>query len=344
MMFRSHNRVGAGVGLVALLTLTTACGGADAGSESEGDLPVIVFQTIESDPASIPVRVIKEQGLDIANGFRLEELVVDPDASLSTFLLGESDIATDQDALTLTIAQQEGKRAIAFGATLNMMTGVVASDASGIETPEDLVGKRVGHFGVDSGTTTGIRIMMEEIYGIDIMEDFDLREAGAPALPELLASGEVDAIMNYEPFALRAAAGAPGHYVFQPSVAWREHTGGFAPHLALLSARAEWLDENQDLAIAARDAWNEAVDAIAETDYELLTEPEYAEVLALRDEEELADFVAYCAELPCYTREWSQQDIDGTNEWLSLFAERDLLIEETPAEPVMVLLEDYFDR
>ncbi|ORB30006.1 ABC transporter substrate-binding protein [Mycolicibacterium parafortuitum] len=326
--------------LGAMLLMTTACGG-DGGGNASGDnsLPVVRFQVLESDPASIPLQIMIDQGIDEKFGFKAEQVVVDPDASLSTFLLGESDIATDQDGISLAIAQQEGKNAVGFAGALNMMTGVVASDSSGINDPEGLRGRRVGHFGMDTGTTTAINVMFEELYGINISNDLDLREAGAAALPELMAAGQVDAIFDYEPFALRATMIGPGKYIFQPAKAWAEHTGGYSPNLALLAARTEWLDQNRDLAIKARDAWFEAVKVIGDSNYEILKEQKYADILALRDEAELDAFVKYCADLPCYPTDWSQQDVDGTMQWLQLFADRKLLIEAMPAQPVAVDLE-----
>ncbi|MGE0218996.1 ABC transporter substrate-binding protein [Mycolicibacterium sp.] len=338
-------RVFAGAAMGVALLLTSACGGGggDAGGEGgeggDSALPVLRFQVLESDPASIPLQIMMDQGIDEKHGFKAEEVVVDPDASLSTFLLGESDIATDQDGISLAIAQQEGKNAVGFAGALNMMTGVVASDASGINTPEELRGRRVGHFGLDTGTTTAINVMFDELYNINITEDLDLREAGAAALPELMASGQVDAIFDYEPFALRATM-LGGKYIFQPAKAWAEHTGGYSPNLALLAARTEWLDQNRDLAIKARDAWFEAIKVIGDSNYEILKEQKYADILSLRDEAELDAFVKYCADLPCYPTEWSQRDVDGTMEWLQLFADRKLLIESMPAQPVAVDLED----
>lgn len=330
-------------GVVAALMLTTACGGGGGdGDASGGDngLPVVRFQVLEADPASIPLQIMIDQGIDEKFGFKAEEVVADPDASLSTFLLGESDIATDQDGISLAIAQQEGKNAVGFAGALNMMTGVVASDSSGINDPEGLRGKRIGHFGLDTGTTTAINVMFDELYDLSITEDLDLREAGAAALPELMKSGQVDAIFNYEPFALRATLIGPGKYVFQPAKAWAEHTGGYSPNLALLAARTEWLDQNRDLAINARDAWFEAVKVIGDSNYDILKEQKYADILSLRDEAELDAFVKYCADLPCYPTDWSQQDVDGTMQWLQLFADRKLLIDSMPAQPIAVDLED----
>lgn len=338
MSFRS--RVwGLTAAVAGLSVVLAACGTENGESADASNLPTVRFQVIDSDPASIPLQIMIDKKIDEKYGFKAEAVTVDPDASLTTFLLGETDIATDQDGISLAIAQQEGNSAVAFGGALNMMTGIVASEESGITKVEDLKGARVGHFGIDSGTTTGIAVMLDELYGIDIQRDLDLREAGAAALPELMAAGQVKAIFNYEPFALRATLIGPGHYVFQGAKEWAEHTGGYSPQLALLAARTEWLDENSDLAANALQAWQDAVKVIEDSNYEILKEPEYAEILALRDAEELEAFVAYCADLPCYPSTWDESDVDGTTEWLRLFADRDLLIKDMPTEPVAIVLE-----
>jgi NitT/TauT family transport system substrate-binding protein len=313
----------------------------DAASESDGgELPTVVFQAFPDDPAGVPVQVMEELGIDEKFGFDAELLLVDPDAAASTFLLGESDIATEQDIVNHTIAQAEGEKAVAFLGVLNTMVGVVSAEGSGIDAPEDLVGARIGHFGVDSGTTSIIAVMLKELYDIDVFE-LDLFEAGPAALPELLANGEVDAIFNYEPLALRAFVQTPGQYVFEPAKAWAEATGGFSPWLTNLSAKVEWIEENPELAINVRDAFLEAMQEISDSDYEILREEPYVSQLGLADETELDAFVEYCVDLPCYALGWTEDDLAGAEEWLQLLVDNEVLITELPAEPVAVILEDF---
>jgi len=330
----------------ALALAAVACGGdngeSEGGADNGGELPTLTFQGFPADPAALPLLAMQEEGLDRENGFIGEYLPVDPDAATNTFLIGESDIAMEQDGVNMTIVQQEGHEAVLFAPGLNMMTGIVVAEDSPYQDPTDLVGERVGHFGVDSGTTSTIALMVQEIYGLDILEEYDLRETGPEALPELLKSGEVEAIMDFEPLALRAVLETPGRYVFEPTKAWAEHTGGWSPWLTNLAARVEWLQENEELAFGVRDAWMQGVQMLEDSNYEILREEPYKSFLALKSDEELEAFIEYCVDLPCFGTSWTQEDIDGLNDYLALFAENGILIEETAAEPVAVILEDYF--
>lgn len=333
--------------IALMAVVAVGCGGDDgddgAGAEG-GELPVVRFQGLPADPAAIPLLVMQEEGLDEENGFRAEFVEVDPDAAANTLLIGESDIAMEQDAVTMTLAQQEGQEGVVFWPVLNTMMNVVVPEDSNAQTPQDLEGQTVGHFGVDSGTTSTIALMLSELEGIDVFNDYDLREAGPAALPQLLNQGEVDAIFDYEPLALRAVLETPGRYLFEPAEAWGERTGGWSPYLTNLAARVDWLEENEDLALSAKEAWVEAVEVIEESEYEIFAEEPYREFLALRNDEELDAFIDYCAELPCFLNSWTEEDIGQLNDWLDLMAENEVLIDAPPEEPVAVILEDFYEE
>ena len=335
---------------VSFALLLGACGGGGGTGSSDGaasdgaDLPVVRFQGLPADPAAIPMLVMQEQGIDEAHGFAAEFIEVDPDAAANTLLIGESDVAMEQDAVTMTLAQQQDQAGVVFYPVLNTMMGVVVAEDSDYQDPADLVGQKVGHFGVDSGTTSIICLMLAELHDIDCFEDFDLREAGPAALPELLASGEVEAIFDYEPLALRAVIETPGRYLFEPAKAWADRSDGWSPPLTNLAARVDWLEENPDLAIAVRDAWAEATTVVSDSNYEILNEEPYKTFMAMGSDEELAAFIDYCADLPCLLNSWTEEDIQHTNDWLELMAEKDVLIEEVAEDPVAVVLEDFLGR
>jgi NitT/TauT family transport system substrate-binding protein len=314
--------------------------GGGGGGEDGGENPVVRMQGLPADPAALPLLVMQEQGLDEKHGFTAEFIEVDPDAAANTLLLGESDVAVEQDGVTMTLAQQQGEDAKVFFPVLNTMMSMVVLEDSPYQTPEDLIGKKVGHFGVDSGTTSVIAVMLKELYDIDVFTDYDLREAGPAALPEPLKSGEVEAIFDYEPLALRAVIEGPGRYLFEPAKAWADETGGWSPYLTNLAARADWLEENTDLAISVRDAWIEAVEYIESTDYALFAEEPYKEFLAPGSDEELEGFIDYCAELPCFLTSWTDEDIDHLDDWLKLMVDNGVLLEETAEKPIAVRLED----
>lgn len=339
-MRSSWFRTAALLGVVALIG--AACAGEAEEAGGEGGRPTVVFQGFPADPAALPLLVMQEEGFDEENGFVGEYLAVDPDAATNTFLIGESDIAMEQDGINMTIVQQEGHEAVLFAPGLNMMTGIVVPEDSPYQDPTDLVGEKVGHFGVDSGTTSTIALMLREIYDLDVLSEYDLRETGPEALPELLKSGEVEAIFDFEPLALRAVLETPGRYLFEPAKAWAEHTGGWSPWLTNLAATEEWLQENEDIAFGIRDAWMDGIAVLEESNYEILREEPYNSFLELKSDEELEAFIDYCVDLPCFGTTWTEEDIQGLNGYLELFAQHDILIEETAEDPVAVILEDYF--
>jgi NitT/TauT family transport system substrate-binding protein len=325
--------------LVCALSLVAgACGDSDAAA----DLPTLKFQGFPADPVGLPALVMAEEGIDVENGFHAEYLAVDPDAATNTFLIGESDIAMEQDGVNMTIVQSEGHEAVLFAPGANMMTGIVVPEDSPYQDPTDLVGEKVGHFGVDSGTTSTIALMLKEIYDLDVLTQYDLREVGPEALPELLKSGEVEAIFDFEPLALRAVLETPGRYLFEPTKAWAEFSGGWSPWLTNLAAREDWLADNEELAFGVRDAWMEAIDILQGGDFAMLRDEPYKSFLELKSDEELEAFIQYCIDLPCFGTSWTQADIDALNAYLELFAKHGILINETAAQPVAVILEDYF--
>jgi NitT/TauT family transport system substrate-binding protein len=336
---------------LAMSVGVAACGGDDDKSSSGGgggggggDNPTVRFQGFPADPAAIPMLVMKEKGIDKKHGFKAEFVEVDPDAAANTLLLGESDIAMEQDAVNMALAREEGQKGVVFWPNLNTMMDVVVKKDSPFQSPNDLKGKKVGHFGVDSGTTSVISLMLKEIHGIDVQKDFDLREAGPPALPELLKQGEVDAIFDYEPFGIRAVLETPGRYLFEPAKAWAEKTGGWSPYLTNLAAREDWLKENEKTAFAVLEAWKESVKVIEDSNYEIFKEEPYAEFIDANSAEELDAFAKYCADLPCYRNTWTDEDIQHYNEWLELLAKNKVLIEKVPDEPVVVSLEQFYGK
>jgi NitT/TauT family transport system substrate-binding protein len=339
---RSSRRVLSLVVVMAFVAVacSTERDGGQAGGDGDGQLPSIVVQHVPADPSAIPLVVMKEMGLDEKHGFVAELLETDFDASTSVFVLGESDVSVEQDIVNMAIDRNEGHEVVTWYPGLNYITSVIVREDSPYQSPEDLVGERVGHYGVESGGTTTISLTYQEFYGIDIFEEMDLREAGPGALPQLLAQGEVEAIFLYEPLGTTAIVEAPGRYLLEPARVWLEERG-WAPWLTNLASREEWLQENPDLAFAFRDAWDEALDVIEDSNYEILREDYMVDFLQIPSEEELDQFIAYSAELPLFGRKWDQEEIEQSEAYINLLVENGLLVEQVPEGPIAVTLEDY---
>lgn len=323
--------------LAACLALSACGGGGESAETDDSGMPTVRFSAL-ADPAPLPVLVMQELGLDEEHGFNAEFIEVDPDAATSTFLLGESDIGVDQDAVSSAIANNEGHGVVSFYPALNNTAAIVVAADSPYQSPEDLVGKRVGHFGDDSGTTQAIAVSLEQAYGINPLEDYDMVQSSPAALPELLASGEVDAIFDFEPFGLRAIDQTPGRYLFQVTDYWQE-SADFSPPLAMLTAKSDWLADNADLAVEVQAAWKEAVQAIVDSDYQMFLEEPYASFLDVGSEQELQALADYCVELPCYASDWTQDDVDKQMDYLDLLVDQGAL-EELPEDAPVGVLDD----
>lgn len=319
----------------------SACGTSDSDAGGEGDTPTVTFSALQ-DPAPIPALVMEEEGIDEKHGFNAELKVMDPDASQTSFLMGESDVAVDMDAVAAAIARNEGHGIVAFYPALTNTAAVVVPKDSSYQGPEDLVGERVGHFGVDSGTTQSIALTMQEFFDVDPLSDYTLSEAGPAALPELLASGEVEAIFDFEPFPLRAVADTPGRYLMKVAKVWQDEWG-WNPPIAMLTAKDEWLTENPELARSVVAAWQEATQQIVDSDYEMFREEPYKSFLNLRDEAELDALVTYCQDLPCFSDTWGPEAVEKQMDYLELMVEQGSILTELPDEPPVAMLDDVLE-
>ncbi|WP_395309218.1 ABC transporter substrate-binding protein [Mycobacterium sp. AMU20-3851] len=339
-MTRINRTLTASLAAGAVLALTlSGCSSGPSPVAGDSGLPVVRFSALP-DPAPLPVLVMQEHGIDEKHGFDAEFLEVDPDVATTTFLMGESEIAVDQDAVGSTIANNEGHDVVSFYPALANTAAIVASPGSGINTPADLVGKRVGHFGMDSGTTQAISVSLREGFGIDI-NDFELVQSSPSSLPQLLAAGEVDAIFDYEPYGAKAIQLTGGKYVFQVTPYWKQ-SSGWSPALAMLTAHREWITENPDLAKNVLAAWQEAEQLVADSGYQMFLEEPYAGFLDRESTEELQALADYCAQLPCYTGEWNQGDVDQQMRYLDLLVQQGML-DRLPENPPVATLDSVIE-
>ena len=132
----------------------------------------------------------------------------------------------------------------------------------------------------------------------------------------------------------------PGRYLLQAHTAYSEHTGGFAPWITNMVAHEDWLQENPELAYAVRDAYDEAIRMMEDSDYEILRESYITDRLGLDDPAVLDVLIENARSTPYFTNEWSPELIAQAEAFLEKLAADGLLIEEVP-DGVMVTLEEF---
>jgi NitT/TauT family transport system substrate-binding protein len=330
--------------LLAAALFAAACGGDDDESEATGDgesgeLPVVRLSALNAGLTGVALTVIEENGFDEANGFQGEFFYNDPEASGQFFLQKESDIAFDSDPLTIAIARAQDINVTTFYSVLNNNNCILVKSDSGYSSPSDLVGKKVGHFGADSGTTTSLSVMLQEFFGIDLLEEYDLVESDPATLVELLDRGEVEAIFDFVPHSSRAMVQTGAECLFGPAVQeWEEKAGG-SNFLSTMSAYEEYLQENADIAESVMAAWDDAK-AWIEEDPSRLTEEPYASLMGQDDPEVLELIAQQVTEIPLFTNDWSDEAQTSAEEFVDLSAEQGILIEENPGG-VVSSIEDW---
>ena len=211
---------------------------------------------------------------------------------------------------------------------------------AGIDEPKDLIGKKVGHFGFDSGTTTFIRIIVNNLYGFDVTKEYKMVETGPAALVKLLDAGEVEAIFDFEAFVSKAIVSAPGRYLMQTHKAFVASPEGYATWITNMVAREKWLKANPKLAYAVRDAYDEAIKMLKDSNYEILRKPYITKGLSIKSDKVLDVLIENARSTPYFTNDWSKEIIGKAGALLAKMASDKILIKAVP-DGVMVTLEDF---
>lgn len=340
--------LGALLALVASLALA-ACGGDDngggGGGESAGDsgggMPTVRMQGLAAGIGPIVLKAIETEKLDEKHGFKGEYLYIDPDAASQTFLQRESDVSFDSDPLGMAIAQNNGQEATNFYPILNNNASIIVKEDSPYQSPKDLVGKKVGHFGADSGTTSIMAALLDRDFDIDVFKDFKLVEAGPPALVELLDQGQVEAIFDFTPHSDRALTEAGGRVLY---LAEEQDDEGTVPGLVYATAFNDWLRDNEETARAVQAAAQDAIKLFADSNYELLREEPYKSLVDQSDET-LDAIIERANEIPLMYEnpdEWTAEQAEELNSFVRSMGEREILIDKPPADPVAQPLDEFY--
>ncbi|WP_099024639.1 ABC transporter substrate-binding protein [Mycolicibacterium palauense] len=332
-----NTRVGIALLAIPLLIGATACGsGSSTDDDSATSLPVVKMDGVVPDPFGVTALFVKNEKLDEKHGFDFEYTEGDPSGGTTPFLRGDVQLGPG-DAVSAAIANDEGHDTVAYYPLMSQTASVVASKASGITEPEDLRGKRVGHFGNDSGTTQALTLTLKDCCDIDVQKDLTLVQSSPEALPALLQKGEVDAIFDFEPFGDRAVQMTDGTRVLEVTKYWKDKSG-WAPPLAMLWSNVDWLTENPDLAHNVVAAFSEAMQSMVDANYETFKEEPYKSFLDAESDAELDRLVTYCQSLPCYTNSWTDEDATHMNDWIKMMV-ADGMLPAYPDNPPSATLE-----
>ena len=176
-------------------------------------------------PSSIGLMadVIEGEGLDEQHGLDLEFSEFTPDAAEQALLTGQVDTGFFA-LISWAKVTSEGRDVVLLGPIQQNHGAVIVAADSPYQSLEDLQGQRIATLNPVSGLYTSMQVLAAEL-GLDWTEDFEVISGPPPGLVSFLETGEVEAIVHFEPTVSTLLAGDRYRAVMTPSEAWREATG-----------------------------------------------------------------------------------------------------------------------
>jgi len=181
------------------------------------------------------------------------ELELDKTLSFNEHLMAGSGDIGEMSTAAFAIAYDKGipLKAVCIYAThhgLESAEGVArvfTKNGSGIKTPGDLVGKKVGVPGLKTTTTTIFLEMLKRKYGIEEKE-LILIDKAPPMLPTLLDKGDIDASLMLGDVSVKTYYSNKYKEVWNLDEAFRQEYGEYTP-ASLLVVNADFFEKHKDL-------------------------------------------------------------------------------------------------
>jgi len=170
--------------------------------------------------------------------------------------------AIDMSFALAAKAFEDGAPLRVTGVATAVLGAIVARPGAGLDKVEDLKGRKVAAI-VGTSTFFDIRALTLKGYGFDIQKEAQIVTATAPPdMVTLLAKGDVDAIIAWQPITDSVVLRGQGTYLAKQIDLWRKATGrssGFPVHVCYL-VHNDFLGKNPSIAKDLNDAQKDAVE------------------------------------------------------------------------------------
>lgn len=212
--------------------------------------------------SAAPVKVIQQQKLAQKHKLEMDAReFVDIGALDRTFVLGEYDVISSLSLNTFGEYLNKGLDLVMVLGTLYPHSAIVVPKNSPYQTLADLRDKRVGVYGIHASSTALFGVIARERFGLDIRKDMKIFGSVPPALPTLLAKGEVEAILNIPPFVPRMVASGDYRILMTTMDEGEKITGHKIPFAFMIASRKTIETKRAGLRKMVA-AWREAVEHI----------------------------------------------------------------------------------
>jgi ABC-type nitrate/sulfonate/bicarbonate transport system substrate-binding protein len=156
---------------------------------------------------NVPVYVMKDQKLDIANGIDLQiHTFANIEGVYQSMRAGDSELAPGGWTNVVQWRATGSPWTVVYPIARGAVEVLVPKD-SPIKTLADLKGKNVGTYAGPTGTATMLlRTLLADYYGFDPAKSNNLQYGGSPILINALKKGEIAALVMLDPLATRLIA------------------------------------------------------------------------------------------------------------------------------------------
>lgn len=286
--------------LAAAALLLVAGLGAPAAAQDKISIGYLVASS------AAPIKVIQERGLAKKHGFEMDaKEFLDLGAMDRAFVLGEYDVHSSLSMNTFGEYLNRGNDIVMILGSLYPHTAIIVPKNSPYKKLADLKGKRFGTYGIHGTSTATLGVIAQELAGLDIRKDMQLFGSTPPALPALLAKGEVDAILVQPPFGPRMVTSGDYRILATTADEWQQITGSKLPFAGLMASR-KTLEAKRPAVKKLVAAWREAVDYIREHPDSL-----NAYLASAKITEPAAQKIAQQIMLPHYMNTFTEKEVEN---------------------------------
>lgn len=317
---------------VSVGLVTTACSGNSAGSPAGGTassngLPVVKLMVLSGGMSAIGLKAVQESQSDIKNGFKGEFNFVDGDTENQFFLQHKADIDVGLDPIQTALFRNENNDVSTFYQYQPNYACLVSQ--SKYNSPNDLVGKKVGNTGPGSGTTQSVAVTLQAFWNISLTKDYIPVQAAPQVLVEMLKSKEIEAATLYEPYSSRAIVqGKAKCLTGLVGDVWAKHVGGQVSYTSLVAFN-DWIDKNPKSALAATQAMTDGI-AWLKADPKRIEKEPFLSMIGSNDPAILARLEGLIADGSLYDATWSPEIIKANTQLLTLLAKQGVLLKKIP--------------
>ena len=292
---------------VASVAGTTAVAGCSAfGNSTTGS--GIVHGSVENGTTGALVNIIDREGIDEENDITLSPEYFTSPPKVQKQIVYNDQIPTGfmgSIAATRLFRDDEASNPEIAGPYQNYHMHVLTREDSDIDEPADLAGKTVSWSSKSADAWLKFTTILNLDHGVD-PDELEFVQTAPPASTSLLADGELDAILQYEPLVTKALLDHDFEVVYSPRQAWDELEGLPLTTVDLAWSQS-WYENNSEVASRLRAAFEQGQQYLTENLASVLEND--ADLFGLETDEQITRATDRLAGV--YPESWSDDLFDS---------------------------------